>query len=117
MGCQTGVQTSRHSQRRSRAYTAPFAEFIRRFALHILPKGFVKIRHSGFLSSTWKRIKLKKLQSKLKVKIFEKPVKGINLRRCNCCKTGTLHTIEVFDIRGPPVRYLGNRPKMNSCKN
>ena len=30
------------------------AEFIRRFALHIFPKGFVKIRHYGFLSSTWK---------------------------------------------------------------
>lgn len=27
-------------------------EFIRRFALHILPKRFVKIRHYGFLSST-----------------------------------------------------------------
>jgi hypothetical protein len=34
-------------------------EFIRRFAMHILPKRFVKIRHYGFLSSTWKRIKLK----------------------------------------------------------
>lgn len=30
-------------------------EFIRRFALHILPKRFVKIRHYGFLSSTSKR--------------------------------------------------------------
>jgi hypothetical protein len=37
-------------------------EFIRRFAMHILPKRFVKIRHYGFLSSTWKRIKLKNLQ-------------------------------------------------------
>jgi len=29
-------------------------EFIRRFALHILPKGFVRIRHYGILSSTSK---------------------------------------------------------------
>ncbi|MCB0660223.1 MAG: transposase, partial [Saprospiraceae bacterium] len=40
-------------------------EFIRRFALHIMPKRFVRIRHFGFLSSTWKRTKLNDLQSKL----------------------------------------------------
>lgn len=93
------------------------AEFIRRFALHILPKGFVKIRHYGFLSSTWKREKLKNLQLKLTIKIFKKPTKSVNVRKCNCCKTGTLHTIEVFDRRGPPVRYLGDRPRINPCKN
>lgn len=27
------------------------SEFIRRFALHILPKGFVRIRHYGMLRS------------------------------------------------------------------
>ena len=32
--------------------TLSHQEFIRRFALHILPKRFVKIRHYGFLSST-----------------------------------------------------------------
>ena len=31
--------------------TLTHQEFIRRFALHILPKRFVKIRHYGFLSS------------------------------------------------------------------
>lgn len=93
------------------------AEFIRRFALHILPKGFVKIRHYGFLSSTWKRKKLKNLQSKLNVKICEKPTKSVNIRKCSCCKTGTLRTIEVFDRRGPPVRYFGDGQKTNPCKN
>ena len=33
-------------------------EFIRRFQLHILPKGFTRIRHYGFLSSSWKKEKL-----------------------------------------------------------
>lgn len=37
-------------------------EFIRRFAQHILPGRFVRIRHYGFLSSTWKRMKLTALQ-------------------------------------------------------
>jgi len=39
--------------------TLAHQEFIRRFSLHILLKRFVKIRHYGFSSSTWKRQKLK----------------------------------------------------------
>lgn len=34
-------------------------EFIRRFLMHVLPSGFMKIRHYGFLSSRGKQIKLK----------------------------------------------------------
>ncbi len=34
--------------------TLEATEFIRRFAMHILPKGFVRIRHYGILSSTCK---------------------------------------------------------------
>jgi hypothetical protein len=40
-----------------------------------LPKRFVKIRHYDFLSSTWKRQKLKFLQEKRKVKVLEKAEK------------------------------------------
>lgn len=91
-------------------------EFIRRFALHILPKRFVKIRHYGFLSSTWKRQKLKVLQEKLKVKVLEKQEKKLLIRKCCCCKVGTLHTIVVFDQRGPPAWCLGDSRKPNTCK-
>jgi len=45
--------------------TLTHEKFIRRFSLQILLKRFVKIRHYGFLSSTWKRKKLKLLQEKL----------------------------------------------------
>jgi hypothetical protein len=87
--------------------TLTHQEFIRRFALHILPKRFVKIRHYGFLSSTWKRGKLKFLQEKLQVKVLEKAEKKVILPKCPCCKTGNLHPIAVFDQRGPPAWYLG----------
>lgn len=87
--------------------TLSHEEFIRRFALHILPKGFVKIRHYGFLSSTWKREKLKALQLKLLVVLPQKQEKGQAYRKCSCCKTGNLHTIAVFDSRGPPACYIG----------
>jgi hypothetical protein len=89
--------------------TLTHAEFIRRFAMHILPKGFVKIRHYGFLSSTWKRKKLKALQHKLGItpptKEQEKPA---ILHKCPCCKTGKMRTILVFDKRGPPKIYMGD---------
>ena len=95
--------------------TLTHQEFIRRFSLHILPKRFVKIRHYGFLSSTWKRQKLKILQEKLKVKVLEKAEKKPFLPKCPCCKTGNLHRIAVFDQRGPPVWYLGGSQSSSSC--
>ncbi|MDX8558682.1 IS91 family transposase [Elizabethkingia sp. HX CGY] len=81
-------------------------EFIRRFAMHILPKRFVKIRHYGFLSSTWKRIKLKKLQQKLGIQPKEKPLPKAFQPKCTCCKVGNLVTIATFDLRGPPSWFL-----------
>lgn len=91
--------------------TLPKAEFIRRFAQHILPKRFVKIRHYGFLSSTWKRQKLKELQKKLNVKPVEREVKS-KFKMCPCCKTGIMMVIEAFDKRGPPTWWtLGNSQK------
>ena len=97
--------------------TLTHGEFIRRFAMHILPKRFVKIRHYGFLSSTWKRQKLKLLQEKLKVKVLEKAEKKVFMPKCPCCKTGNLHRILVFDQRGPPDWYLGDSQTTSSCKN
>ena len=80
-------------------------EFTRRFAQHILPHRFVRIRHYGILSSTWKRGKLQQLQCSLKVMRSEAAPKTF-FRKCPCCKTGTLITIEVFGKRGPPEHYL-----------
>jgi predicted nuclease with TOPRIM domain len=92
-------------------------EFVRRFSLHILPKRFVKIRHYGFLSSTWKRQKLRILQEKLLVTVLEKVEKKPFLPKCPCCKTGNLHRIAVFDQRGPPAWYLGSGQNTNPYKN
>jgi len=80
-------------------------EFVRRFAQHILPKRFVRIRHYGFLSSTWKRGKLKVLQNSMEVKKDVIETKGLYLHRCPLCKTGKLITICTFDSRGPPQEY------------
>jgi Putative transposase/Transposase zinc-binding domain len=34
--------------------TLPATEFLRRFFLHVLPKGFVRIRYFGFLANRWR---------------------------------------------------------------
>lgn len=80
-------------------------EFTRRFVQHILPNRFVRIRHYGMLSSTWKRGKIKALQQQLQIiiKPFEPKTK---LHCCPNCKTATMVTIDVFGKRGPPRKYL-----------
>lgn len=95
--------------------TLTHQEFIRRFALHILPKRFVKIRHYGFLSSTWKRQKLQNLQLSLGIQPKAKQEKNATLSKCPNCKTGNLHTLLVFDKRGPPKSYLGVRQHSVPC--
>ncbi len=90
---------------KTKTMTLSNEEFTRRFVQHILPKRFVRIRHYGILSSSWKRGKLQALQKVLRVQRPETKPKTL-LRKCPCCRTGTLVTIEVFGKRGPPVKYL-----------
>jgi Putative transposase/Transposase zinc-binding domain len=88
--------------------TLSHEEFVRRFALHILPKRFVRIRHYGILSSTWKRSKLTDLQSKLKGMVLTSlPIvlKGTYHKCCPCCKTGKMITLLTFGRRGPPSEF------------
>src|SRR5680860_1515291 len=78
-------------------------EFVRRFALHVLPKGFTRIRHYG-ISSSWKREKLPALQ-KVLATVPIKPMEGkppLLHGRCPSCKKGKLATVMTFGQRGPP---------------
>lgn len=43
---------------RQKTMTLALAEFVRRFCLHLLPKGLVKIRHFGFLSNRQRQTRL-----------------------------------------------------------
>lgn len=93
--------------------TLSHAEFARRFALHILPLRFVRIRHYGILSSTWKRMKLTALRKHLHLSCERSQIKT-QLKTCPCCKTGTLITLLTFGRRGPPREYLPAVPP-TSC--
>ena len=43
---------------KQRVMTLTAIEFLRRFFLHVLPKGFVRIRHFGFLANRWRTPRL-----------------------------------------------------------
>jgi hypothetical protein len=78
------------------------SEFIRRFSLHILPKGFTRIRHYGILSSSIKADILPILHQQLgSIYICTKQEQSKH-RICPTCQKGELITIRYFDNRGPP---------------
>lgn len=85
-----------------RLITLTEGEFIRRFALHILPKGFTRIRHYGILSSSHKKKYKHLIDEQLgQVALKEKAPASLH-QICPACKKGILETIYVFDGRGPP---------------
>jgi hypothetical protein len=96
-------------------------EFIRRFCLHILPKGFRKIRHYGFLASRNKpRLRFQQFKMGIKTVKTEK----VDWKRlckeklefdpdsCPCCKTGKLMRIFSFAPNAPPsLQQIAQRQK------
>jgi hypothetical protein len=85
-------------------------EFIRRFVLHILPKGFVRIRHYGILSGSTKHVHIPQIRSQLG-KVEAKPKEpgtrqAHNPLLCPHCKTETMVTIQIIPKRGPPPSVL-----------
>lgn len=90
-------------------------EFVRRFSLHILPKGFMRIRHYGILSSSRKQKALPLIHQQLnsEYRITErkdwKQISadlGFNPDCCPVCKQQTMITILSFDRRGPPDNVM-----------
>jgi hypothetical protein len=102
-------------------------EFIRRFSLHILPKGFTRIRHYGILSSSRKQHVLPLLHQQLESRYEypeEKDWKQISTERlgydpdeCPVCKQLTMISIFTFDRRGPPDgEMMKDLIKKHQCK-
>lgn len=57
---------------KEKVMTLSIDEFVRRFLLHILPPGFMKIRHYGFLASAVKKRKLTLCKKLTGAKVIEK---------------------------------------------
>jgi hypothetical protein len=70
-------------------------EFIRRFLLHVLPSGFVKIRHFGFLSNRNRKAMIDLCRGLLP------PLGAVNIavvvpreRICPNCNAGQMHVVD-----------------------
>ena len=86
-------------------------EFIRRFLLHVLPKGFFKIRYFGFLSHTNKKKQIPLIRNlidpdatlpeKIKESISEMMLRltGIDISCCPKCKKGKMIRIRKLPIQ------------------
>ncbi len=80
-------------------------KFIRSFSQHILPKGFTCIRHFGILSNTSKAAAVAKIKEQIPPKAIpanKKQAIVYNPKKCTCCKTETMVTIELL-LREPPA--------------
>lgn len=95
-------------------------DFLHRFLLHVLPAGFVKIRHYGILSTRNKTACISLVRNLFEVPIIEKQPKGKTWmelfeivygrhpKLCPCCGKGMMIAVETFlpkhflRIRGDP---------------
>jgi putative transposase len=95
----------RKDRDRKKTMAVETQEFIRRFLLHVLPDGFMRIRHFGFLANRSKKRALARCRqllnldpalpqwSHLSTKDLLLRITGIDLSRCPNCQKGTMIVI------------------------
>ncbi len=99
-------------------------EFMRRFLLHVLPSGFQRIRHYGFLANRYRQIKVElclkllgvptsaaahsESDTTLDYRDRYQRLTGLSLRDCPHCGKGQMVRVESFlagaRSRGPPTK-------------
>ena len=85
-------------------------EFVRRFLMHVLPKGLMRIRHFGFLANRGRRDKLERIRRALAMPSAqatgqsEPPDHGEAGYPCAKCRQGRLHVIAQLAPRHRPWR-------------
>jgi hypothetical protein len=85
----------------------PAAEFLRRFLLHVVPRGFVRVRHYGLLANRHRAARLARCRALLDVPAPpEKPavapsaaerilqLTGVDILRCPVCGEGPMRRID-----------------------
>jgi hypothetical protein len=111
-GCVTFKIKNRKKNRKEQV-TIPAVEFIRRFLMHSLPGGFVRIRHYGFLANRNRSQNLKAIRKlmglsdshKTPIPSFEEMVcqlTGTDITECPCCHKGKMRLF--MEIPRPQAR-------------
>jgi hypothetical protein len=92
---------------RRKVMSLAIGEFLRRFLLHVLPKGFMRIRHYGFLANRTRREKLSQIRAALAQPEPETPDAPASLEPthfdglpCPQCRVGRLAIVGLL----PPQR-------------
>ena len=105
-------------KKRTETITISAVEFIRRFLLHSLPRGFVRIRHYGFLANRNRNEYLNTIRDLMGVSAPpEKEVAsleemmlqltGTDITTCPCCNKGKMHFFaEIPKGRARPPSHL-----------
>lgn len=98
--------------------TLPAAEFIRRFLMHVVPAGFCRIRHYGFLASRVKEERLQRCRVLLgqnaeavakvapNALVLLLHLTGVDVTQCPQCHEGTM---VIVDRLPGPQRSQGDR--------
>jgi hypothetical protein len=108
------VRDRTHGQRK-RTLSVPAHTFIERFLLHVLPKGFKRIRHYGLLGPAGKAVKLAQARAALSapvpdplvvesVETFMRRIDRLDWMRCPHCGKGQF--VPTASIAPAPVRLL-----------
>jgi hypothetical protein len=105
--------------------TLQAAEFIRRFLLHVLPKGLVRVRHFGFLANRCRRDSVRLCYELLAASSTGPP--GLaqhdshsdehaadRVERCPRCKVGSMRPVEILLPQMITTAALSSSPQMDT---
>ena len=110
---------------RRKTMTLDGVEFLRRFLLHIVPRGFVRIRHYGLLANAQKAKKLARCRELLACTTTPAPEPrtpsaellatrtGFDVTRCPVCHAGRL--VLTHPIPAAPLPQLAPRAPPREC--
>jgi hypothetical protein len=99
-------------------------EFIRRFLLHVLPRGFVRIRHYGLLANRNRKEKIARCRDLLAAPKPEEATQqtrrerlleriGVDIERCPACGEGRMAIVAEID-RLPRFHLIPRRVEVNN---
>ena len=107
----------RSDDNKTKFMTLEAEEFIRRFLLHVLPKGFRKIRYFGFLAPRYKKENIRIIRELIGANgdVFTPPVKetteemmlrltGKDINCCPVCGKGRM--VQLIDLKSEYYDYI-----------
>ena len=109
---------------RQKTMTLPAEEFVRRFLMHVLPKGFSRIRYYGFLANRHRKQKLAAIRAWLEAASCDAPTDPVPqvtipgesepAESCPICRTGRIRKVAELVPEAPSqLRWLLPPPRQH----